>query len=93
MRKYTVPTYFELGGREWTVVTRRMDLDVNGSCSSDRREISLNEDLTEFEMIDTFHHELVHAIKYTLGWEDNESNHEECDSLGGMLLQFHRTCR
>lgn len=85
-----IPKEFYLAGRKWRVVEVELT-DDHGQCDTNSRIIRLNSEDDRETQEDTFCHELIHALKFTLGWKDNRKNHHECDSLGGLLLQFLKT--
>lgn len=99
MKSKLIPKQFILGGRTYKV--RRNDkLDYehnwNGEHDTYRQEINLAYKLggvdANVESIEqTFYHELVHAILYTLGEKDLNQNEKFVDMFGTMLHQFMKT--
>jgi hypothetical protein len=80
-----LPKSFQLAGVTWTVKVVKGMADM-GNTDSMKAEILIHEGMPPQMMEATFYHELVHAIKYTLG----ESTHDEkeVEQLGGMFHQF-----
>jgi len=86
-----IPEEFYLAGRRWKVIIADLNGEEMGLCDTNTCTIKLDSENEDEEMEDTFFHELIHAVKYTLGWKDNKKNHHECDSLGGIIMQFTNT--
>lgn len=61
-----IPTKFELKGKVWKVRYKpRLNFEgvpCDGLCSFDTRTITINKDLSKADRINTFLHELFHAI-------------------------------
>ena len=57
-----------------------------GHCDSETATIRLRKDLSAQVKAATFCHELQHAIRYTLGFD--EHNETEVDQQGNLLHQF-----
>jgi hypothetical protein len=86
-----IPTTFRLGGRKWQVVLCPLidnDADVLGLTDTDEAVIYLQEGLKKDVLNHTFYHELEHAIRATLGIEDEEDTHGQVDARGGILMQY-----
>lgn len=83
-----VPTYFELGGFEWTVKFSE-DLTELGKSDCHSQTITLRSGMSEQTTIQTFYHELVHAILFTMG----QMSHDEVyvDAFAVFLHQFAKT--
>lgn len=83
-----VPTYFELGGFEWTVKFSD-DLTELGKSDCHSQLITLRSGMSEQTTIQTFYHELVHAILFTMG----QMSHDEVyvDAFAVFLHQFAKT--
>ena len=83
-----VPTYFELGGFEWTVKYSD-DLTELGKCDCHSQTITIRSGMSDQTTLRTFFHELVHAIMFTMG----HTTHDEVftDAFGVFLHQFAKT--
>jgi len=86
-----IPKQFYLTGRLWKVKLVPLGDELHGDCHNGTRTIRINSDNDTATQIDTYYHELIHAIKFSLGWKDEEENHSDCDALGGLLLQYMKT--
>lgn len=90
----SIPTTFRLGGRKWTVVMQPLVLNsskILGATDSDDCIIYLKQGLQPGTLYHTFFHELEHAIRATLGLEDEDEG--QVDARGGILYQFLDTKR
>lgn len=83
-----IPARFQLAGSEWTVVYVP-NLTELGHCHSEGRVIQIRKGLSKQDEEQTFYHELVHAILFTMG----KINHDEefTDLFGAFLHQFEKT--
>jgi len=83
-----VVTSFSLAGFDWQVQFIK-DLSEFGKCDVNNQTISIREGMNEQTTKQTFYHELVHAIMFSMG----HTQHDEIftDAFGGMLLQFEKT--
>lgn len=83
-----VPSYFELGGFEWTVKFSD-DLTELGKSDCHSQLITLRSGMSEQTTVQTFYHELVHAILFTMG----QMSHDEVyvDAFAVFLHQFAKT--
>ena len=86
--KPALPASFTLAGFEWTVVVRA-DLSEYGRCDPSTQVIYIREGMNEQMAHQTFFHELVHAIMYTMG----HTTHDEVftDAFGAFLHQYEKT--
>ena len=86
--KPDVATSFSLAGSVWHV-NYVMHMDDMGKCDPEKQLISIRMDMNKQSTEQTFYHELVHAIMFTMG----KLNHEEefVDTFGAFLHQYHRT--
>lgn len=86
--KPTVATSFTLAGFDWSVRFIEGLADY-GTCNPSSQEILLRAGMNEQMTQQTFCHELVHAILFTMG----KTNHDEefTDAFGALLHQFERT--
>jgi predicted SprT family Zn-dependent metalloprotease len=86
--KPTVAASFTLAGFNWSV--RFIEgLSEYGICDPTNQEIRLRAGMNEQMTHQTFYHELVHAIMFTMG----KTNHDEefTDVFGSLLHQYERT--
>ena len=86
--KPTLPTTFQLAGFEWSVKMVG-DLSEYGRCDSGTQIIYIREGMNEQMTQQTFFHELVHAIMFTMG----HTTHDEVftDAFGAFLHQFDKS--
>ena len=86
--KPALPTSFTLAGFEWTVKMVN-DLSEYGRCDSGTQIIYIREGMNEQMTQQTFFHELVHAIMFTMG----HTTHDEIftDAFGAFLHQYEKT--
>jgi hypothetical protein len=86
-----IPKRFQLGSRTWKV-KRGAELGGDyGACSSSKCVIRLAaKNKPGEEELHTFCHELVHAIKFTLG-DKMPHDEEYTDAFGNVLAQFLTT--
>ena len=81
-------TTFSLAGAIWTVEFAAY-LDDMGKCDPEKQLISIRSGMNVQSTEQTFYHELVHAIMFTMG----RLNHDEefTDAFGALLHQYQRT--
>ena len=86
--KPDVATSFSLAGSVW-YVNDVMHMDDMGKCDPEKQTITIRMDMNKQTTEQTFYHELVHAIMFTMG----KLNHDEefTDAFGALLHQYHRT--
>ncbi len=86
--KPTLPSSFTLAGFTWLVVMRE-DLSEYGRCDSSTQIIYIRAGMNEQMTQQTFFHELVHAIMFTMG----HTTHDEVftDAFGAFLHQYEKT--
>ena len=86
--KPALPSSFTLAGFTWLVVVRE-DLSECGRCDSSTQIIYIRAGMNEQMTQQTFFHELVHAIMYTMG----HTTHDEVftDAFGAFLHQYEKT--
>ena len=85
-----VPGCFSLLGTVWTV-KRTADITEYGRCDEETSTIWLRSGMESQTELATFAHELVHAIKFTMGETDHSE--KEVSMLGGLIHQFLVTAR
>lgn len=86
-----IPKSFELGGMTWEVVQIE-NLAELGRCLRDVQVIQLKKNEKPSTKQQTFCHELIHAIKYTLG-DAEDHDEKQVDLMGTMLHQFLKTVK
>lgn len=86
--KPNVPTSFYLVGCEWTVKYIE-ELSEYGKCVCDTQTIYIRAGMNKVFTEQTFCHELVHAIMFSMG----HTQHDEIfiDAFGQLLHQYERT--
>ncbi len=81
-----IPSRFELGGRTWHVERGVKGKRWYGHCSSTKCLIRLStKNKTRREELHTFLHELLHAVKFTMGHKRH--NEVKIDAMASLLLQ------
>lgn len=101
--RFNIPEQFELGGRIWDVrvvpegTLKAEDGDgAWGICDPLHAEIKIEMGQPPVHALQTFLHELLHAVAFTQGKEhhcDNSKEHEDLDGAAGLLAQFLRSCK
>lgn len=91
VKKSTKPdmaTSFNLAGSKW-VVTYLPHMEELGKCDPEKQTIFIRMDMNKQTTEQTFYHELVHAIMFTMG----KLNHDEefVDTFGAFLHQYQVT--
>ena len=81
-------TSFSLAGSVWNV-TYVDHMEDMGKCDPEKQVINIRMGMNKQSTEQTFYHELVHAIMFTMG----KLNHDEefTDAFGALLHQYHRT--
>ena len=89
-KRPSVVTSFSLAGFDWKTVFIP-ELSEFGKCDVMTQTIYIREGMNEQSTKQTFYHELVHAIMFSMG----HTQHDEIftDSFGGMLLQFEKSAQ
>lgn len=83
-----VATSFSLAGSNWSVVYLP-HMEELGKCDPEKQIIFIRMDMNKQTTEQTFYHELVHAIMFTMG----KLNHDEefVDTFGAFLHQYQTT--
>ena len=81
-----IPKTFQLAGVKWKV-RQIKTLPELGRCDRDHATILLQADQDATSKAVAFTHELVHAIKYTLG-DGGPHDEKEVDSFAYLLHQY-----
>jgi hypothetical protein len=86
-----VPKTFQLAGVKWRVV-QTPGLEDLGKCYRDKAIIGLQKEQEQMSKEIAFTHELVHAIKYTMG-EGGPHDEKEVDAFAYLLHQYLNTAK
>jgi hypothetical protein len=86
-----IPKTFQLAGVKWKVKNTKI-MNELGLCDRDKATIHLKLDQEQSSRETTFCHELVHALKYTLG-DGGPHEEKEVDALGYLLHQYMITVK
>lgn len=89
--KLVIPQTFKLAGMTWTVV-QVPGLDNLGDTDRDELKIQLREELKPNLKAQTFLHELLHAIWFTMGDEDG-GNESTVEAFAQLLYQALSTMK
>lgn len=81
-----IPKSFQLAGTRWTVEECAVLGDAMGQCDSNTATIRLLKSLSPQTKAQTFCHELIHAILFTMGHVSHDER--EVDAQGHLLHQF-----
>ena len=86
--KPDVATTFNLAGSQWQT-NYLSHMEEMGKCDPEKQIIFIRTDMNKQTTEQTFYHELVHAILFTMG----KLNHDEefVDTFGAFLHQYHVT--
>lgn len=86
--KPDVAASFDLAGSKWSVAYLA-HMEEMGKCDPEKQTIFLRMDMNKQTTEQTFYHELVHAILFTMG----KLNHDEefVDTFGAFLHQYQIT--
>jgi len=86
--KPDVATTFNLAGSQWQV-NYLSHMEEMGKCDPEKQIIFIRTDMNRQTTEQTFYHELVHAILFTMG----KLNHDEefVDTFGAFLHQYQIT--
>ena len=86
--KPDVATTFNLAGSQWQV-NYLSHMEEMGKCDPEKQIIFIRTDMNKQTTEQTFYHELVHAIMFTMG----KLNHDEefVDTFGAFLHQYQIT--
>lgn len=80
-----IPKQFQLGGVTW-VVKEEQTIEAMGFCQLDKGLIRLSEEIKGDVLEQTFCHELVHAIMFSMGLRDHDEKF--VDGFGTFLHQY-----
>jgi len=80
-----IPKQFQLGGVTWAVKDEQT-IEAMGFCQLDKGLIRLSEEIKGDMLEQTFCHELVHAIMFSMGLRDHDEKF--VDGFGTFLHQY-----
>ena len=88
-----LPKALKINRDDWDVCVATYPADHWGYCSSRRRTITINKELSKTQAFGTLCHELMHVFFYELGLDnDGEIAHTNieglCTSIGIRLARF-----
>lgn len=91
---FTIPTSFRMGGHTWRVKLCKMT-GIYGECDQDKHIIRIASEIdgkptTNAVRQQTFIHEALHAVEYSLGKETNE---ELVAGFEQMIWQLLKTAK
>lgn len=86
-----VPKSFQLAGVKWKV-RQLTNLPELGRCDRDKATILLQKEQSDSSKEIAFCHELVHAIRYTMG-DGGPHDEKEVDSFAYLLHQYMNTAK
>jgi hypothetical protein len=89
--RFSVPSSFKLAGMTWTVI-QVPGLDNLGETHRDALKIELREELTPAIKKQTFLHELLHAIWFTMGDEEG-GEEKDVEAFAQLLYQALSTMK
>lgn len=88
-----IPNEFQLGGLKWKVVRRKRLPGKYGDCNLAKQEIQILDSLAQEVKEQTFCHELVHAIKFAMGIDQEQHVEQEVDAFAMYLHQYMNTAK
>lgn len=97
MNKVEIPTKFELARCKHTVnVVDHLDSENFGNCCNSDLTINIAQNskrlsITEDKQLNTFYHELVHAIFFAIERDDLNESETLVTNFGNMLMEFDLT--
>lgn len=97
MNEVKIPTRFELARCKHTVnIVHHLDSESFGNCCNSNliiniAENSKRESITKDKQLNTFYHELVHAILFAIERDDLNENETFITNFGNMLMEFDLT--
>lgn len=81
-------------GKRWYIVVDKKELDGDnyGECSYQKKQIAIDHELPDDEMLQVFFHELVHAISFQSGIRFSDALTPEmeevfCESISNCIMQ------
>ena len=86
-----IPKTFQLAGVKWKV-REQSHMNELGLCVRDKATILLQKEAEQSAKEIAFTHELVHAIKFTLG-DGGPHNEQEVDAFAYLLHQYLITAK
>lgn len=90
---FKVPKSFELGGLRWRVEELEVIPGAMGACSNQEAKIVLLKSLAPEVKMQTFLHELVHAVLFSMGKSADQHDEQFTDAFATFYLQFLKTVK
>lgn len=90
---YTIPKKFDLGGITWKVEQLDVIPGAMGACSNSEAIIILLKNLSPEVKMQTFLHELAHAILFSMGKSADQHDEQFVDGFATFFLQFLKSAK
>lgn len=91
--EFVIPKTFDLGGMTWEVEELDVIPGCMGATSNADAKIVILKNLTNEVKMQTFLHELAHAIMFSMGKTADQHDEQFVDSFATFYLQFLKTAR
>lgn len=95
-----IPTTFSCGGQQWIVNhVERLDNNILGECRSGECVILISDYFNRSDRqdadccVNTYYHELVHAILSNIGWDELNNDHKFVCSFSALLTEAMKDAR
>lgn len=95
-----IPNTFNCGGQQWIVnMVDRLDGNNLGECRSGECVVAIADNFNRADRqdrdccVNTFYHELVHAILINIGWDELSDDHKFVCSFSALLTEAMRDAR
>jgi hypothetical protein len=82
-----------MGGFTWRVQRRKRLKGRYGDCNMATRTIQILDTLDQDLKEQTFLHELLHCVKFSMGIEQHNHNEVEIDAMAVFLHQYMKTMK
>lgn len=86
-----LPKQFDLGGLTWKVVQIDHLPGALGTTDNSKAEIHILKSLPSPVKEQTFYHELVHAIQFSMGKPQEQHDEQFTDGFATFLHQYFKT--
>ena len=90
---FTIPKKFDLGGMTWKVEQLDVIPGAMGATSNAEAIIVLLKSLPNEVKMQTFLHELAHAIMFSMGKSADQHDEQFVDAFATFYLQFLKTAK
>lgn len=91
--KYPIPATFDLGGITWSVTELDVIPGAMGACSNADAAIVLLKSLAPEIKFQTFLHELVHAVFFSMGKSADQHDEQFTDAFATFFLQYLKSAK